>query len=34
MGVPMTALYFLSVGLSWFVAKRRSERAIEEPTDA
>jgi sec-independent protein translocase protein TatC len=25
MGVPMTALYFVSVGLSWLVAKRRSE---------
>jgi Sec-independent protein secretion pathway component TatC len=27
MGVPMTALYFLSVGLSWFVARRRRESA-------
>jgi sec-independent protein translocase protein TatC len=34
MGVPMTALYFLSVGLSWFVAKRRTESAAEEATDA
>jgi sec-independent protein translocase protein TatC len=23
MGAPMTALYFLSVGLSWFVARKR-----------
>ena len=30
MGVPMTALYFLSVGLSWFVAKRRKESAAGE----
>jgi sec-independent protein translocase protein TatC len=32
MGVPMTALYFLSVGLSWFVARRRrtAVAAIEE----
>ena len=34
MGVPMTALYFVSVGLSWLVAKRRSEPSIEEATDA
>uniref|UniRef100_A0A832I016 Sec-independent protein translocase protein TatC n=1 Tax=Eiseniibacteriota bacterium TaxID=2212470 RepID=A0A832I016_UNCEI len=27
MGVPMTLLYFLSVGLSWLVAKRRREDA-------
>ncbi|MBI1799708.1 MAG: twin-arginine translocase subunit TatC [Candidatus Eisenbacteria bacterium] len=26
MGVPMTALYFVSVGLSWLVARRRRER--------
>ena len=32
MGVPMTVLYFLSVGLSWLVARRRarSEAVIEE----
>jgi sec-independent protein translocase protein TatC len=34
MGVPMTVLYFLSVGLSWLVARRRSrsesEAALEE----
>lgn len=30
MGVPMVALYFLSVGLSWFVARRRTEAAAEE----
>ena len=24
MGIPMTLLYFLSVGLSWLVARRRS----------
>jgi len=31
MGLPMTVLYFLSVGLSWLVARRRarSEAAIE-----
>lgn len=34
MGVPMTALYFVSVGLSWLVAKRRSEPIPEEATDA
>lgn len=36
MGVPMTALYFLSVGLSWLVAKRRSEPAgqVEEAKHA
>ena len=34
MGVPMTALYFVSVGLSWLVAKRRSEPSIEDATDA
>ena len=34
MGVPMTALYFLSVGLSWLVAKRRPERAAEEARHA
>jgi sec-independent protein translocase protein TatC len=26
MGVPMLGLYFLSVGLSWLVARRRNER--------
>ncbi len=26
MGLPMTMLYFLSVGLSWLVARRRSKR--------
>ena len=25
MGLPMTLLYFLSVGLSWLVARRRSK---------
>jgi Sec-independent protein secretion pathway component TatC len=25
MGIPMTGLYFLSVGLSWFVARRRRD---------
>ena len=30
MGIPMTALYFLSVGLSWFVAKRRAAPPAEE----
>jgi sec-independent protein translocase protein TatC len=32
MGLPMTLLYFLSVGLSWLVARKRasSESAIEE----
>jgi sec-independent protein translocase protein TatC len=30
MGGPMVALYFLSVGLAWLVARRRSERAAEE----
>ena len=34
MGVPMTALYFLSVGLSWIVAKRRTESAAEEAPHA
>ena len=34
MGLPMTALYFLSVGLSWFVARRRRESGEgEEPHD-
>ena len=28
MGLPMTALYFLSVGLSWFVARRRRAPAV------
>jgi sec-independent protein translocase protein TatC len=30
MGVPMTALYFLSVGLSWFVARRRKDAAPDD----
>ena len=33
MGLPMTLLYFLSVGLSWLVARRRPREepgAIEE----
>ena len=31
MGIPMTALYFLSVGLSWFVMRRRArDAALEE----
>jgi len=31
MGIPMTALYFLSVGLSWFVARKRKDDAeLEE----
>ncbi len=34
MGIPMTALYFLSVGLSWFVARRRSESSAKEVPDA
>jgi sec-independent protein translocase protein TatC len=30
MGVPLTLLYFVSVGLSWLVARRRrAEKAIE-----
>ena len=36
MGIPMTALYFVSVGLSWLVARRRSEheaRQAEEEND-
>ncbi len=32
MGIPMVVLYFVSVGLSWIVAKRRSERVAEEVT--
>jgi Sec-independent protein secretion pathway component TatC len=28
MGVPLTVLYFVSVGLSWLVARRRT-RAVE-----
>lgn len=32
LGLPMAALYFVSVGLSWFVAKRRRDTpATEEP---
>ncbi|TMQ70422.1 MAG: twin-arginine translocase subunit TatC [Candidatus Eisenbacteria bacterium] len=36
MGIPMTLLYFLSVGLSWLVARRRSrqEAVIEEAPGA
>ena len=36
MGLPMVLLYFLSVGLSFFVARRRSSEAIvvAEPTVA
>jgi sec-independent protein translocase protein TatC len=34
MGVPMVALYFLSVGLSWLVAKRKVESAAEEVSNA
>jgi sec-independent protein translocase protein TatC len=37
MGLPMTLLYFLSVGLSWFVARRRVKRetsAVEEANGA
>ncbi len=30
MGVPMTALYFVSVGLSWLVARRRVAPAVDE----
>jgi sec-independent protein translocase protein TatC len=30
MGVPMTLLYFLSVGLSWLVARRRARSAALE----
>lgn len=30
MGVPMTALYFISVGLSWLVARRRPRDEFEE----
>jgi len=34
MGVPMTLLYFLSVGLSWLVARRRTRAAaLEEVED-
>jgi sec-independent protein translocase protein TatC len=29
MGVPMTALYFVSVGLSWLVARRRRTREAQ-----
>jgi len=34
MGLPMTILYFVSVGLSWLVSRRRGreERMIEEAT--
>ena len=37
MGVPMTLLYFLSVGLSWLVARRRRKRealALKEANGA
>jgi sec-independent protein translocase protein TatC len=30
MGVPMTALYFVSVGLSWLVARRRAASEVVE----
>ncbi|MEO5618349.1 MAG: twin-arginine translocase subunit TatC [Candidatus Eisenbacteria bacterium] len=30
MGVPMTLLYFISVGMSWIVARRRAAAAAEE----
>lgn len=30
MGIPMVALYFVSVGLSWLVARRRAAPAAEE----
>jgi len=30
MGVPMTLLYFVSVGLSWLVAKRKREAEVRE----
>jgi len=35
MGLPMTALYFLSVGLSWFVARKRTdaEKQAEAETE-
>ena len=35
MGIPMTALYFVSVALSWLVARRKSRaEAIEEAQNA
>jgi sec-independent protein translocase protein TatC len=37
MGVPMTLLYFVSVGLSWLVARRRAKRetiTVEEANGA
>jgi sec-independent protein translocase protein TatC len=34
LGVPMTALYFLSVGLSWLVAKRRAAGTASEDSGA
>jgi sec-independent protein translocase protein TatC len=37
MGLPMTLLYFVSVGLSWLVARRRSKReaiGVEEANGA
>jgi sec-independent protein translocase protein TatC len=33
MGVPMTALYFVSVGLSWLVARRRREGEARERSE-
>jgi len=33
MGVPMLGLYFLSVGLSWLVARRRRERDAGSSAD-
>jgi len=34
MSLPMTALYFLSVGLSWFVARRRKDAETREQEDS
>ena len=33
MGVPMTGLYLLSVGLSWLVVRRRKKREEKEEQD-
>lgn len=30
MGIPLVALYFVSVGLSWLVARRRREKSLAE----
>ena len=30
MGVPMVLLYFLSVGLSFFVAKKKQDAEVKE----